>query len=109
MPIDSVSGGNAGNTPRTAPKLDKLLSASAALMAAGCQQYRICHTGKCPVGITTQDPGLNKGLVLGVKAQRVYRYHKSSVQVLKEIVAAAGHALLAAVATAMPMIANSTK
>jgi glutamate synthase domain-containing protein 2 len=31
---------------------------TAALMACGCQQYRICETGKCPMGITTQDPSL---------------------------------------------------
>ena len=31
-------------------------SATAALIACGCQQYRMCHTGQCPVGIATQDP-----------------------------------------------------
>ncbi len=24
-------------------------------MAAACQQYRICGTGMCPVGVATQD------------------------------------------------------
>ena len=33
---------------------DAVAVASAALMAAACQQYRICGTGKCPVGIATQ-------------------------------------------------------
>ena len=35
-----------------------LLIASAALIAAACQQYRICGTGNCPVGVATQDPEL---------------------------------------------------
>ena len=40
-------GGNAGNTPRTAPKLDKLLSASAALMARqGFSQTSIRHVAR---------------------------------------------------------------
>ncbi len=30
-------------------------SASAAMMAIGCQQYKACHTNRCPVGIATQD------------------------------------------------------
>ncbi len=24
-------------------------------MAIGCQQYRMCNVGKCPLGIATQD------------------------------------------------------
>jgi len=40
-------GGNAGNTPRTAPKLDKLLSASAVLMARqGFSQTSIRHVAR---------------------------------------------------------------
>ncbi len=37
---------------------DAVAIATAALIACGCQQYRVCQTGKCPVGITTQDPEL---------------------------------------------------
>ncbi|MCP4580816.1 MAG: glutamate synthase, partial [candidate division Zixibacteria bacterium] len=37
---------------------DAVAIATAALIACGCQQYRVCNTGKCPVGITTQDPEL---------------------------------------------------
>ena len=29
---------------------DAVAIASAALIAAGCQQYRICGSGKCPIG-----------------------------------------------------------
>ena len=37
---------------------DAVAIGTAALIAIGCQQYRICNTGKCPMGITTQDPDL---------------------------------------------------
>lgn len=34
--------------------------ATAALIAINCEQYRICHTGLCPTGVTTQSPVLTK-------------------------------------------------
>jgi glutamate synthase domain-containing protein 2 len=33
---------------------------TAALIAINCEQYRICYTGKCPTGITTQNPQLTQ-------------------------------------------------
>ena len=33
---------------------DAVAIATTSLMAIGCQQYRACHTGNCPVGIATQ-------------------------------------------------------
>ena len=33
-----------------------------------------CHTGRCPVGITTQDPELRKRLVVEDAAKRVYNF-----------------------------------
>ena len=65
-------------------------SARGFLFALGCLQTQRCDSNECPVGITTQDPRLNKALVVADKAQRVYQYHKGSIEVLKEIVAAAG-------------------
>ena len=35
---------------------------TAARIAIGCQQYRACNTGKCPVGIATRDPELCRRL-----------------------------------------------
>ncbi len=37
---------------------DAVYIGTSALIALGCQQYRICHTGKCPTGVTTSDPNL---------------------------------------------------
>lgn len=49
---------------------DAVAVASAALIAAACQQYRICGTGKCPVGIATQDPDLRARLKIEASAQQ---------------------------------------
>ncbi len=65
-------------------------SARGFMFALGCLQTQRCHSNECPVGITTQDPRLNRALVVEDKAQRAYQYHKGSIDVLKEIVAAAG-------------------
>ena len=39
---------------------DAIALASASLISIGCIQSRVCHTGACPVGITTQDESLRK-------------------------------------------------
>ena len=48
--------------------------ATAAMIAIGCQQYRICQTGKCPVGIATQDPELRKRFNVEKSSQRLTNY-----------------------------------
>jgi methylamine---glutamate N-methyltransferase subunit C len=53
---------------------DAVAIASAALMACGCQQYRVCNTGKCPVGITTQDPELRSRFNIERGAQQIENY-----------------------------------
>ena len=37
---------------------DAVYLGTAALIAIHCEQYRICHTGLCPTGITTHHPAL---------------------------------------------------
>ena len=49
---------------------DAIAIASAAMIAIGCQQYRICHNGKCPMGIATQDPELRKNFSIDKGAKR---------------------------------------
>lgn len=53
---------------------DAVAVASAPLIAAACQQYRICGTGMCPVGIATQDEKLRTRLKIDIAAERVYNY-----------------------------------
>ena len=59
-------------------------------MALGCIQAQTCHTGKCPTGVTTQDPLRKRALVVPDKAQRVYQFHHSTLHALKQLVQAAG-------------------
>lgn len=70
---------------------DAVAVASAALMAAACQQYRICGTGKCPVGVATQDPALRGRLKIEAAAQRVANFLNCSLAELKTYARITGH------------------
>lgn len=59
---------------------DAIAIASAAMIAIGCQQYRICQNGRCPMGIATQDEELRKRFDIEKGARRLGNY----LQVLKE-------------------------
>jgi glutamate synthase domain-containing protein 2 len=37
---------------------DAVYVGTSALIAIGCQQYRVCHTGNCPTGVTASNPNL---------------------------------------------------
>jgi glutamate synthase domain-containing protein 2 len=60
------------------------------MFALGCIQSQSCHTDRCPVGVTSQDPTRQRALVVPDKAERVYHFHASTLQALAEFVAAAG-------------------
>jgi glutamate synthase domain-containing protein 2 len=60
------------------------------MMALGCIQAQSCHTGKCPTGVTTQDPVRQQALVVPDKADRVRNFHRSTLHALQELVQAAG-------------------
>lgn len=70
---------------------DAVAVASAALIAAACQQYRICGTGKCPVGIATQDPELRGRLKGESAARRVANFLNVSREELKTFARITGH------------------
>jgi len=65
-------------------------SARGFMFAVGCVQAQTCHTNECPVGVATQDPGLQRALVVRHKSERVYNFHRHTVGALAEVVAAAG-------------------
>ena len=65
-------------------------SARGFMFAVGCVQAQACHTNACPVGVATQDPGLQRALVVRHKSERVYNFHRHTVEALAEVVAAAG-------------------
>ena len=60
------------------------------MFALGCIQAQTCHTGRCPTGVTTQDPLRQQALVVPDKAERVYRFHRNTLHALQELVQAAG-------------------
>ena len=65
-------------------------SARAMMMAVGCIQAQICHTGLCPVGVTTQDPKRQRALHVGDKSVRVKSYQEATVKQAVEIMASMG-------------------
>lgn len=70
---------------------DALAVASAALMAMACQQYKICGTGMCPMGIATQDEDLRTRLHKDAAAARVANYLNVSLEELKMFARITGH------------------
>lgn len=70
---------------------DAIAIASSALMAAACQQYRICGSGKCPVGVATQDEELRKRLHIENSANRVANFLNVSLEELKTFARVSGH------------------
>ena len=70
---------------------DAVAISSAALMALGCQRYRICDSGKCPIGIATQDPALEARLDVDKGARRVANYLETMANELRSFTRVTGH------------------
>ena len=70
---------------------DAVAVATAALIASGCQQYRICNTGRCPVGITSQDPELRKRLKIDRSAKGLANFLRVSTEELATFARLTGH------------------
>ena len=71
---------------------DAVAVASAALIAMACQQYKICGTGMCPMGIATQDQDLRARLHEDAAAARVANFLNVSLEELKMFARITGHA-----------------
>lgn len=65
-------------------------SARGMMLALGCIQALKCDSGKCPVGVATQDPRLYKGIDPADKRIRVANFHRSTLVATKEIMEACG-------------------
>ncbi|MCX6829665.1 MAG: glutamate synthase-related protein [candidate division Zixibacteria bacterium] len=70
---------------------DAVAIATAALIACGCQQYRVCHTGKCPVGITTQEPELRARLNIDKSAVQLENFLKVCTTELRDFARLTGN------------------
>ena len=70
---------------------DEVAIATAPLIAAACQQYRICGSGNCPMGIATQDESLRARLKEEAAAKRVANFLNCSTEELKTFARVTGH------------------
>lgn len=70
---------------------DAVAVASAGLIAAACQQYKICGSGMCPVGIATQDPKLRERMKVDAAAARVGNFLNVTFEELKTFCRITGH------------------
>ncbi len=69
---------------------DAVFVATSLLIAMGCTYCRLCYLGKCPKGITTQDPELRKNLNIEEAAQKIASFIKNSTEETKMIAGACG-------------------
>jgi glutamate synthase domain-containing protein 2 len=65
-------------------------SARGFMFALGCIQSQSCHTDRCPTGVSTQDRTRQRALVVPDKTERVYNFHRATLESLAELTAAAG-------------------
>lgn len=70
---------------------DAIAIGTAAMIAVACQQYRICDTGDCPMGVATQDENLRKRLNISKASKRVENFLKVSTEELKIFSRITGH------------------
>jgi glutamate synthase domain-containing protein 2 len=63
---------------------DAVAIGTAALMATACQQYRLCDTGKCPVGVTTQDEESRARLRVDISAKKLENFLRVSTDELRD-------------------------
>jgi glutamate synthase domain-containing protein 2 len=76
--ISLIAGGglrtSADFTKCLALGADAVYIGTSALIAMNCQQYRICHTGHCPTGVTTNDPVLVQQLDVAEGVRRLTNF-----------------------------------
>lgn len=70
---------------------DAVAIATSAMIALGCQRYRVCNAGNCPMGIATQDPELYKRLDVDIGAKRVANFLNATAEELRVFTRISGH------------------
>ena len=70
---------------------DAVALATAVMIACGCQQYRVCDSDKCPMGVATQNPELRKRLNVDYSAQRLANFLKVCTAELQDFARLTGH------------------
>jgi len=69
---------------------DAVYMAMPCLVAMGCIYCKLCYRGKCPFGITTQDPELRAKLVVDEAAKNVANFLAACTEEVKMAAAACG-------------------
>ncbi len=69
---------------------DAIYTARGFMLALGCIQALQCGKNTCPVGITTHDPALQRGLVIESRAERVAHFVHNTEHDLEELLTATG-------------------
>jgi len=64
---------------------------TAAEIAMGCRACMACHLGRCPYGITSQDPRLRARLHPVEAADRLVKFIQASVEEIKMLTMLSGH------------------
>jgi len=73
---------------------DAVAVSNSALQAIGCLGMRACHTNNCPVGIATQKESLRARLTSERSARQLANFFEASVELMKVLARACGHARL---------------
>lgn len=69
---------------------DVICSARGYMLAAGCIQAMQCGSNTCPIGTTTHDPDLQRGLDIDLKAARVKNYVSNLEHDIEELLCSTG-------------------
>ena len=84
-----IAGGNLRTSADFAKCLalgaDAVYVGTVALIAINCQQYRICHTGLCPTGVTTHNPELAARLNVVEGVRKLKNFIKVSTDEIAEL------------------------
>ena len=75
---------------RIALGADMVNAARSFMQSIGCIQALKCNKNVCPVGVTTTNPILERGLHVGDKRHRCARYHHTTLVSVAEILGAMG-------------------
>ena len=70
---------------------DAVAIATSALIAIGCQQFKMCNTGRCPMGLTSQDKVLRKNVDVERSAERLANFLRVSTEEIAQFARITGH------------------
>lgn len=89
-----ITGGirNGGDVAKAmAMGADAVYIGTGAMIAMGCIGCRMCHTGKCPVGIATQDAKLEAKCDIDVASKKLSNYINAMTEETRMLAQLAGH------------------